>query len=197
MKLTTLYALPMVALGAKVPRDSPVRKILKLKRFANEWLSNHFGQDSKVHQHWMQKISRNALRFKARYEDCGNTEDEFVDKIMAAWLAAQAAQEEQTQSRKRRAKGGQGGKRGRGKGGKNRKPKEIKIPTEFRRYNKSDSMQGINDIFTGFSKWAARYISACKNQPEVQQARAAKWSAILQGKLTKHEDRQARQAARQ
>ena len=43
--------------------------------------------------------------------------------------------------------------------------------------------KGINDIFTGFSKWAARYISACKNQPEVQQARAAKWSAILQGKL--------------
>ena len=64
MKLTTLYALPMVALGAKVPRDSPVRKILKLKRFANEWLSNHFGQDEKVHQHWMQKITRNALRFK-------------------------------------------------------------------------------------------------------------------------------------
>ena len=61
-------------------------------------------------------IKNSKTKLKARYEDCGNTEDEFVDKIMAAWLAAQAAQEEQAQSRKRRAKGGQGGKRGRGKG---------------------------------------------------------------------------------
>ena len=111
-------------------------------------------------------------KFKARYEDCGNTEDEFVDKIMAAWLAAQAAQEEQGQSRKRRAKGGQGGKRGRGKGnyfdfcktlnyrfnlqgGKNRKPKEIKIPTEFRRYNKSDPMQ-----VPGFNKSHKQLLAA-------------------------------------
>jgi len=57
--------------------------------------------------------------------------------------------------------------------------------------------QGIQDIFTGFSKWAVRYVSACKNQPEVQQVRAAKWAAILKGKLEKHEDRQARQSARQ
>lgn len=64
MKLTTV-AIPLtVALGAKVPRDSPVRKILKLKRFANEWLIAQFGADSKVHKHWMQKITRNALRFK-------------------------------------------------------------------------------------------------------------------------------------
>jgi len=196
MKLTTV-AIPLtVALGAKVPRDSPVRKILKLKRFANEWLIAQFGVDSKVHKHWMQKITRNALRFKARYEDCGNTEDEFVEKLMAAYLASQAEQDKE-QVRKRRAKGGQGGKRGRGKGGKSRKPKDLKIPTEFRRFDKNDPMQGIQDIFIGFSKWAVRYVSACKNQPEVQQVRAAKWAAILKGKLEKHEDRQARQSARQ
>jgi len=113
MKLTTI--LPIMALGAKVPRDSPVRKILKLKRFANEWLITNFGADSKVHRHWMQKITRNALRFKARYEECGNTEDEYVAKVMAAYMAAQEQQQAE-QSRKRRAKGGQGGSRGKGKG---------------------------------------------------------------------------------
>jgi len=59
---------------------------------------------------------------------------------MAAYLASQAEQDKE-QVRKRRAKGGQGGKRGRGKGGKSRKPKDIKIPTEFRRFDKNDPMQ--------------------------------------------------------
>ena len=129
--MTTI--LPIMALGARVPRDSPVRKVLKLKRFANEWLITNFGADSKVHKHWMQKITRNALRFKvsfmvfclkkistffkARYEECGNTEDEYVAKVMAAYMAAQEQQAEQ--SRKRRAKGGQGGSRGKGKGKSN------------------------------------------------------------------------------
>lgn len=78
---------------------------------------------------------------------------------MAAYMAAQEAQQAE-QSRKRRAKGGQGGSRGKGKGWwrtifkilimvlggkggkrKNRPPKEVKIPTEFRRYDKNDPQQ--------------------------------------------------------
>merc|ERR1712193_346692 len=103
MKLTTL--MPMVVLGAKVPRDSPVRKILKLRRFANEWLINQFGRDSKVHKHWYKKVSQNVNRFKKRYENCGNTEVEYVAKVMADHAASLKEKEEQ-QVRRRRAKGG-------------------------------------------------------------------------------------------
>ena len=66
----------------------------------------------KLHGFSLEKIS--TFFFKARYEECGNTEDEYVAKVMAAYMAAQEQQAEQ--SRKRRAKGGQGGSRGKGKG---------------------------------------------------------------------------------
>lgn len=196
MKLTTL--MPMVALGAKVPRDSPVRKILKLRRFANEWLINEFGKDSKVHRHWYKKVTQNVNRFKKRYENCGNTEVEYVAKVMADHAASLKEKEEQ-QVRKRRAKGGQGGSRGRGKGGKggrNRPPKEAKIPTEFRKYDKSNAEKGIADIMGGFGIWSKRYVSKCKKQPATQETRADAWTAKLQEKLKKYNERSARQAAR-
>ena len=57
------------------------------------------------------------------------------------------------------------------------------------RYDQENPIRGIQQITKGFSKWAQRYISTCKVQPDRQVDRMAKWNAkmneYLQAKMMK------------
>ena len=57
------------------------------------------------------------------------------------------------------------------KGKRNRMPKAARIPVEFRRYDKSEPIAGIESIMRGFHIWADRYVSECSGQPHTQQNR--------------------------
>jgi hypothetical protein len=190
-KLLTLAILLGSEDAARVPKNSPVRKVLKLRRFANEWLETTFGSDSRITEHWMKKFARNTKRFEARFEDCPKSEEEFVAEILAAHAeataTADAADANVAADRKRRqATGGKKGGRGKGgKGNRNRTPKAARIPTEFRRFDRSNASQGIRDITKGFELWARRYVSECTHQPHTQAQRAEKWFSILNGKYEK------------
>ena len=149
-------------------------------------LETTFGSDSRITEHWMKKFARNTKRFETRYENCPKTEEEFVAEILAA---AEDDTATDTADRKRRQagekKGGKGGKGGRGKGNRNRTPKAARIPTEFRRFDRTNPSQGIRDITKGFELWARRYVSECTHQPHTQAQRAEKWFEILNGKFEK------------
>lgn len=55
---------------------------------------------------------------------------------------------------------------------------------ERRRYDRENPVRGIQQITTGFRKWAQRYVADCKpNQPAKQVERASKWFGQLTGKL--------------
>ena len=56
---------------------------------------------------------------------------------------------------------------------------------EFDRYNREDPKVGIQQITTGFRKWAERYLSECSGQKTYnhQVNRMNKWNAALQGHL--------------
>jgi len=44
------------------------------------------------------------------------------------------------------------------------------------RYDKNNPIRGIQQITKGFAKWAQRYISTCKVQPDKQVIRMQKWN---------------------
>jgi len=46
----------------------------------------------------------------------------------------------------------------------------------FERYDKTNPVRGIQQITRGFAKWAQRYISTCKVQPDRQVDRMNKWN---------------------
>ena len=50
------------------------------------------------------------------------------------------------------------------------------------RYNKENPVTGIKQITMGFKKWAERYVSTCKLQPERQVQRSNKWFEQLAAK---------------
>ena len=129
----------------------------------------------------MKKFARNTKRFEARFEDCPKTEEEFVAEILAAHNS------DDTERKRREADGnsGRGKKGGRGKGNRNRTPKAARIPTEFRRFDRTNPSQGIRDITKGFELWARRYVSECTHQPHTQAQRAEKWFSILNEKFEK------------
>ena len=54
------------------------------------------------------------------------------------------------------------------------------------RYNREDPVVGIQQLTTGFSKWAERYLSACSGQRNYnfQVNRMEKWNNILQSSLS-------------
>lgn len=176
------------AVGApRYPNKSPMRKLMKIKKFVFEWLANSFGAESKRFENWSTKFENNFNRFEERYLDCGITEEEHVAKVMGQQV---------TELRKRRSDGTRKGKgRGKGRNG-NRMPKEARIPRQFRRYNKDDVQKGITDITEGFSLWAQRYVSDCPKQPERQVLRATHWRDMLLEKLRKKQERDARKAAK-
>ena len=128
----------------------------------------------------MKKFARNTKRFEARFEDCPKTEEEFVAEILAAHNS------DDSERKRREADGnGRGKKGGRGKGNRNRTPKAARIPTEFRRFDRTNPSQGIRDITKGFELWARRYVSECTHQPHTQAQRAEKWFSILNEKFEK------------
>ena len=53
------------------------------------------------------------------------------------------------------------------------------------RYDRDDPSVGVKQLTTGFSKWAARYLSQCSGQKNYQYQvnRMAKWNTELQGHL--------------
>merc|ERR1712176_72909 len=57
---------------------------------------------------------------------------------------------------------------------------------ELVRYDKENPIRGIQQITTGYSKWAKRYIETCKLQPGTQVDRASKWFNKLVDKLAKN-----------
>jgi len=194
-KFATYALLSEVGNTAKVPKDSPVRKVFKLRRFAENWLKDTFGQDSRITQHWIPKFKKNANRFKDRYEDCPKSEAEFVAEVYAELGL------EMPQDRRRRTTGSDSGK-GKGKGKKERKgkrnrmPKAARIPVEFRRYDKTEPIAGIESIMRGFHIWADRYVSECSGQPHTQQNRAIKWVATLKSRFETMKARAERRLAK-
>lgn len=174
MKTCMVVALIAGMDAARVPKNSPVRKVLKLKRFAVEWLGSTFGADSRITKHWTAKFARNVQRFQDRFADCPKTEEEFVAEVIAAEEAALSQD-----SRKRRSTSSKLGKR---KGKQARLPKKARIPTEFRKFDRTNPSQGIHDITKGFALWAQRYVSECRGQPKTQADRAERWFTILNNK---------------
>lgn len=198
MKISQKFATLAILLGsdggqaARVPKNSPVRKVLKLRRFANEWLESVFGSDSRVAKHWAGKFAKNTKRFQDRFEDCPKSEEDFVAEILAAH--ADTNTPTQGDRKRRETTGGKkrGGKGKGGKGGRNRMPKAARIPTEFRRYDRNNPSQGIRDITHGFELWARRYVSECRGQPHTQADRAEKWFSILNGKFERKMEKESR-----
>ena len=174
--------------SARVPKDSPVRKVLKLKRFAVEWLQTVFGADSKIAKNWEIKFKKNTDRFEDRFKLCPKTEEEFVAEV----LSDLASEEVGNLRRRRRNSEISGGNRKKGgKGNRNnRLPKAARIPYQFRKFDRVNPVQGIRDITDGFELWARRYVSGCRGQPETQAKRAEKWYNIL---LQRYEGHMAKQ----
>ena len=56
------------------------------------------------------------------------------------------------------------------------------------RYNKDQPLVGIKQITMGFKKWAERYVSGCKLQPETQVRRSLKWFNQLSAKYVANEE---------
>ena len=50
------------------------------------------------------------------------------------------------------------------------------------RCNKENPVTGIKQITMGFKKWAERYVSGCRLQPERQVRRSTKWFEQLAAK---------------
>ena len=52
---------------------------------------------------------------------------------------------------------------------------------DYERYDRDDPCIGMKQIITGFSKWSARYISACSGQKNNyhQAKRMPKWRTVL------------------
>ena len=65
---------------------------------------------------------------------------------------------------------------------KRREADEIDVD----RYNRENPTIGIQQLTTGFSKWAERYLAACSGQRNYnfQVNRMAKWNNILQSSLS-------------
>lgn len=184
-KFATYALLSEVGNTAKVPKDSPVRKVFKLRRFAENWLKDTFGQDSRITQHWIPKFKKNANRFKDRYEDCPKSEAEFVAEVYAELGLEMPQDRRRRQAEETGSDSGKGkgkGKKER-KGKRNRMPKAARIPVEFRRYDKTEPLAGIESIMRGFHIWADRYVSECSGQPHTQQNRAIKWVATLKSRF--------------
>ena len=102
---------------------------------------------------WVGKFDRNVVRFGRRFELCG-----FYDDTME-----------------------HGG------------PRERRAADDLSfldcegelcpRYDKENPIRGIQQITKGFSKWATRYVSDCRLQPEKQVTRSNKWFGQLTEKL--------------
>ena len=56
------------------------------------------------------------------------------------------------------------------------------------RYDKNNPVTGIKQITMGFKKWAERYVSGCKLQPETQVRRSLKWFNQLSAKYVANEE---------
>ena len=53
------------------------------------------------------------------------------------------------------------------------------------RYNRQDPEKGIQEITTGFRKWAFRYLNECNGQSQhsLQKNRMEKWKTTLTAKF--------------
>merc|ERR1711970_77703 len=94
---------------------------------------------------WQGKFGRNTHRFQQRFEQCG-----FYNADSAHGGP---------ERRKRRSG----------------EACEADDVTCIFRYNKHNPMLGLQQIMTGYRKWAERYVSRCMLQPGRQRDRANKW----------------------
>merc|ERR1711933_419188 len=64
--------------------------------------------------------------------------------------------------------------------------RERRFADELDRYNREDPFEGIQQITTGFRKWAERYLAACSGQKKHKYIvnRMKKWSQKLQDLLS-------------
>ena len=64
--------------------------------------------------------------------------------------------------------------------------RERRFANDIDRYNREDPFEGIQQITTGFRKWAERYLAACSGQKKHKYIvnRMNKWSQKLQDLLS-------------
>ena len=155
MKLSVLFLLSAQAIDEdkKVPSRHPLQRLKTLTRFSKEWCRENL--KAKQANHWAPKFERNAIRMETRFRLCG-----FYDPSLP-----------------------NGGPRP-----TNRKRRTIDFESHSRtpdddvfstRYDKTNPAEGINDIITGFKKWAQRYLADCKLQPGRQEHRLNKWREVM------------------
>ena len=148
------FALALVASASadkKVPPRHPLQRLERLKFFAAEWCTDNL--TPKQANNWIPKFDRNVARFKRRFELCG-------------WY-------DETQL----PHGGPKPERKRRDDDLVENCEDAQNP--LCRYDKSNPLTGIRQITRGFSKWAERYVSMCKVQPDMQVERARVWFSRL------------------
>ena len=158
MKLAVATIFAVASAERKVPPRHPKQRLKRLGQFAEEWCNANL--DEKAAKNWSGKFERNTERFFRRFELCG-----YYDET-----------QEHGGPRERRA------------------DDELAFldcegdETVCPRYDKNNPIRGIQQITRGFAKWAQRYVSDCKLQPEKQVARSNKWYGQLTAKLAANQD---------
>ena len=150
-----LFAATIFAIAAAEDKKVPPRHPLSRLAKLNTFAAEWINDNLSVKQaaNWVPKFERNTARMETRFENCGFYNDQ---------------SEHGGPERKRRSGAGEG---------------DDCEDGLCVKYDKNNPMRGIQQITKGFSKWAERYIAACKKQPAIQIARMTKWHGQMLGKL--------------
>ena len=143
----------------KVPPRHPIQRLNRLVEFTEEIMNDWFSF-LPSQQAWINKFATNAERMERNFER-GNQRCGFYDEEQLPHGGPDVGARRAHIDRKRR-------------------------DTDIDRYNREDPSEGIQQLTTGFRKWAERYLSQCSGQKNYQYQvnRMAKWNTALQGHLT-------------
>ena len=147
MKLSTIIFAVAAAEDKKVPPRHPLQRLARLNQFANEILNQWF-DFLPSQERWIGKFAANAYRMERNFLR-GNQRCGFYD----ADLHPHGGPE-----RKRRSD-------------------DLDDDLDVDRYNRENPIIGVQQITTGFRKWAERYLSQCSGQKQhsYQINRMYKW----------------------
>ena len=153
-KMKSFALLTIAAVNASDKKVPPKHPLQRLAKL-NTFAQEWCDDNLTVTQaeNWKGKFDRNTARFERRFENCG-----FYDTTKPNGGPAE---------RKRRSD----------------EECEADDMTCTIRYDKANPVRGIQQITKGFEKWAMRYVSSCKLQPEMQVNRANYWNQRILSKL--------------
>ena len=142
------FAFALIAAASADDKKVPPRHPLNRLSKLKDFAVEWCSDNLTVNQakNWIPKFKRNTVRFEQRFELCG-----FYDSDQLPHGGPEP-------------------------GRKRRSEDDIDCDESgICRYDKSNPIRGLQQITTGYRKWAQRYISTCKVQPGRQVDRANRW----------------------